>query len=169
MHEKSDDIATIENRVHAHARAVGADFEVLPCDPALADTAAFCAHYGIEMEDSANAILVASKGEPRKYAVCVLLATTRLDVNKAVCQQLACKRASFADADETRRITGMILGGVTVFGLPPELPLFVDAAVMSRARVVVGGGSRSSKLRLDPAIFRTMPGVTIVENLAKAP
>jgi len=156
----------IEERVLAHARTLGAEFEVLACDPMLADTAAFCAHYHFDMEDSANAIVVSSKGEPRKYAVCVLLATTRLDVNRAVCRQLDCKRASFADADETARLTGMVLGGVTVFGLPPELPIYVDAAVLTRSRVIVGGGSRASKLRIDPAIFRTMPGVTIVERLA---
>ena len=162
----NDDVQVLEKRVADHARALGADFEVVACDPALADTAAFCAHYGFEMEDSANAILVASKSEPRKYAVCLLLATTRLDVNKAVCRQLDCKRASFADAEETARLTGMLIGGVTVFGLPPELPIYVDAAVLTRSRVIVGGGSRSTKLRVDPAVFRSMPHASIVENLA---
>src|SRR5882762_4360845 len=170
------DIEAIERRVTEHARALGADFDLVPCDPSLADTAAFCEHYGFEMEDSANAILVASKGEPRKHAVCVLLATTRLDVNKAVCRALDCKRASFADAEETTKLTGMIIGGVTVFGLPvtsrppqgggppAELLVFVDAAVMGRAKVIVGGGSRACKLRVDPAVFRSMPGVRIIEG-----
>ncbi|WP_394829495.1 YbaK/EbsC family protein [Pendulispora albinea] len=161
-----NDILALEDRVTAHARSLGADFDVVPCDPALADTAAFCAHYGFELGDSANAILVASKSEPRKYAVCLLLANTRLDVNKAVCRQLDCKRASFADADETVRLTGMIIGGVTVFGLPAELPILVDLAVMARPRVIVGGGSRGTKLRVDPEVFRRMPQATVVENLA---
>ena len=36
-------------------------YEVLPCDPNMADTAAFCAHYGFAIEQAANTILVASK------------------------------------------------------------------------------------------------------------
>ena len=92
--------------------------EVLPCDPDLADTAAFCAHYGFAIEQAANTILVASKKVvPPKYAACVVLGTTRLDVNKKVSELLAVKPLSFADEETTMKLTGMMLGGVTAFGI----------------------------------------------------
>ncbi len=143
-------------------------YEIFPCDPDLADTAAFCAAYGFAPEDSANTILVIGKSSPPKYAACVVLATTRLDVNRAVKQKLGA-RASFASAEDTRTLTGMEIGGVTVFGLPPDLPIWVDARVMERERIVLGGGSRSCKVLAAPAILRALPGVEIVEGLATAP
>lgn len=143
------------------------EHEALPCDPSLADTARFCAHYGVSLEDSANAILVAGKGEPRRYALCVLLATTRLDVNRAVRDALGVKRVSFADAEETVQVTGMMIGGVTPFGLPPGLPILVDSGVMARTRVVIGGGSRSLKLRLAPSTLLELPAAQVVEGLAQ--
>src|SRR5204862_3556443 len=103
---------------------LGVPHEVIPCDPELADTAAFCAAYGYPLEDSANTILVVGKSDPPRYAACVVLATTRLDVNRVVRQRLEVRRASFASPDETRALTGMELGGVTVFGLPTDLPIW---------------------------------------------
>jgi prolyl-tRNA editing enzyme YbaK/EbsC (Cys-tRNA(Pro) deacylase) len=141
--------------------------EVLACDPDLADTAAFCAHYGFSVEQAANTILVASrKVIPAKYAACVVLATTRLDVNKKVSELLAVRRLSFADAETTIEVTGMMIGGVTAFGLG-DLPVYVDAAVMEQPRVVMGGGNRSSKLLLNPEELTKLPNVVVVEGLAK--
>lgn len=146
----------------------GVTYEVLDCDPDLADTAAFCAHYGFAPEDAANTILVASKRvNPPRYAACVVLATTRLDVNKRVSELLEVKRLSFADADVTREVTGMMIGGVTVFGIG-GVPVFVDEAVMRRERVVMGGGNRSSKLLLAPDQLLRHPEVTVVADLARA-
>ena len=147
--------------------SLGVDHEVMPCDPALADTAAFCAAYGVAPEDSANAILVAGKAEPRSYAVCLLLATCRLDVNGTVRRRLGSRKASFAGFDETEEVTGMIVGGVTPFGLPRELPVWIDGAVMERETVVVGGGSRDRKLRLSPAGLLTIPNAEVVDGLAR--
>ena len=144
----------------------GLSYEVLACPPELADTAEFSAHYGFSLDEAANAILVASrKVEPPRYALCVALATTRVDVNKAVCALLEVKRASFADADATVAVTGMMIGGVTPPGVA-GLPIYVDQAVMSRDRVVVGGGNRTSKLLLAPAELLKLPGVIVVEGLA---
>ncbi len=142
------------------------DHELFPCDPALADTAAFCAAYGFAMGDSANTIVVVGKSTPPVHAACVVLATHRLDVNRVVKQRLGTRKASFASAEETRELTGMEIGGVTVFGLPPDLPVWVDAAVMERPRIVLGGGTRSWKVLAPPAILRTLPNVEIVEGLA---
>lgn len=141
-------------------------YEVLPCDPDLADTAAFCAHYGFAMEQAANTILVASKRvDPPRYAACVVLGTTRLDVNRKVSQLLAVKRLSFADEQTTRDVTGMMIGGVTAFGIG-DLPIYVDSGVMAQPRVVMGGGNRSSKLLLDPGELTKLPNVVVTEGLA---
>jgi prolyl-tRNA editing enzyme YbaK/EbsC (Cys-tRNA(Pro) deacylase) len=141
--------------------------QVMPCLPELADTAAFCEHYGISLDQSANTILVTSrKVDPTRYAVCVVLGTTRLDVNQKVCDLLAVKRASFADADTTIERTGMMIGGVTAFGVS-GLPIYIDSVVMQRKEVVMGGGNRSSKLLLDPQELLKLPNTQVVEGLAK--
>jgi prolyl-tRNA editing enzyme YbaK/EbsC (Cys-tRNA(Pro) deacylase) len=155
-----------ERRALDEALAGHGDYELFPCDPALADTAAFCAAYGFSPEDSANTIVVVGKSDPRRYAACVLLATTRLDVNHVVADRLGTRKASFASPEETRALTGHEIGGVTAFGLPSDLPLLVDAAVMARDRIVLGGGSRSWKVLAAPSILLTLPGVEVVEGLA---
>jgi prolyl-tRNA editing enzyme YbaK/EbsC (Cys-tRNA(Pro) deacylase) len=141
------------------------DHELFACDPALADTAAFCAAYGFDLADSANTIVVVGKGTPPVYVACVVLATHRLDVNRTVKGRLG-RKSSFASPEETRAITGHEIGGVTVFGLPEGLPVWVDAAVMERERIVLGGGSRSWKVIAPPSILRTLPGIEVVEGLA---
>jgi prolyl-tRNA editing enzyme YbaK/EbsC (Cys-tRNA(Pro) deacylase) len=142
------------------------EHELFPCDPALADTAAFCAAYGFALDDSANTIVVAGKSNPPVYAACVVLATCRLDVNRTVRSRLGTRKASFASPDETRSLTGHEIGGVTAFGLPAGLPLLVDAAVLARERIVLGGGSRSWKVIAPPSILLTIDGVEVVEGLA---
>ncbi len=136
--------------VRAALSALGIEYEVVECDPALADTAAFCAAYGFDPEDSANCIVVASRRPPGHHLVALVLATTRLDVNGRCCELMGVRRASFASMELTAELTGMEIGGVTPFGLPAALqPVRVDAAVLTRARVVVGGGDRSVKLVVD--------------------
>lgn len=158
-----------EAKVRAALDALDATYEVLPCDPELADTQAFCAHYGIPLQDSANAIIVASKKEPRQYSACLVLATTRLDVNHAVRRLMGVKRLSFASAEQTMGLTGMMVGGVTPFGLPEDLPLYIDRRVMERSSVVIGGGSRSCKIRLAPAVLDELPQARVVDDLALPP
>jgi prolyl-tRNA editing enzyme YbaK/EbsC (Cys-tRNA(Pro) deacylase) len=148
---------------------LGVAYELFPCDPALADTAQFCAAYGFALDESANTIVVVGKSEPRVYAACVVLAPHRLDVNRTVRNRLGTRKASFAAADETRELTGMEIGGVTPFGLPPDLPIWVDAAVMDRPRVVLGGGSRNWKVIASPSILLALPNVAVVEGLAAPP
>jgi prolyl-tRNA editing enzyme YbaK/EbsC (Cys-tRNA(Pro) deacylase) len=156
----------IDSRIHAQLDGLGVAYELFPCDPALADTANFCAAYGFNLDDSANTILVIGKSDPPVYAACVVLANSRLDVNKAVRQRLGTRKASFAPAEDTRAITGMEIGGVTVFGLPPDLPIWVDSRVMARGRVVLGGGSRSFKVIAAPEILLRLPHAEVVDGLA---
>jgi prolyl-tRNA editing enzyme YbaK/EbsC (Cys-tRNA(Pro) deacylase) len=153
----------------AQVAPLGVPYELFACDPALADTAAFCAAYGIDPEDSANTIVVIGKSDPPRYAACVTLAPYRLDVNRTVRDRLGTRKASFAPAEATAALTGMQMGGVTVFGLPPDLPVWVDARVMTRDRIVLGGGSRSWKVFAAPAILRALSAVEVVEGLAIDP
>jgi len=145
---------------------LGLDYEVMACDPELADTAAFVEAYGVPPERSANTIVVASKGSEPVYVACVVLATTSLDVNRAVRREMGVRKASFAAAEPVREVTGMEIGGVTPFGLPDGLPVFVDARVMEPDWVILGGGNRSSKLRVAPGVLTALPSVRVVEGLA---
>jgi len=170
-----DDIDTGAHDPEGRARLValldrlGVAYELFPCDPALADTTAFCAAYGFDPADSANTILVVGKSDPPRYAACVVLAPNRLDVNRVVRDRLGTRKASFAPAESTKEITGMEIGGVTVFGLPAELPIWVDGRVMARERIVLGGGSRSWKVLATPSILLALPGIDVVEGLATDP
>jgi len=157
-----------EARVLTQLHALGAPFQIMDCDPNLADTAQFCEAYGVDPEDSANTIVVIGKSDPPAYVACVVLATTRLDVNNAVRRRLGVRKASFASADQTRELTGMLIGGVTAFGLPDDMPVWVDARVMARPEIVLGGGSRSCKLRCPPSTLLAHPLVEVVEDLAVA-
>lgn len=156
-------------RLVAELEPLGVEYELFACDPALADTAAFCEAYGFAPEDSANTILVIGKSDPPRFAACVVLAPNRLDVNRTVRERLGTRKASFARADSTREITGMEIGGVTVFGLAEDLPIWVDARVMGRERIVLGGGSRSWKVLAAPSILLALPRIEVVEGLAADP
>jgi prolyl-tRNA editing enzyme YbaK/EbsC (Cys-tRNA(Pro) deacylase) len=161
MHDKLD--PKVLESLQAHSIIA----EAMECDPDLADTAAFCEHYGFTLDQSANTILVTSrKVEPTQYAVCVVLATTRLDVNKKVCQLMGVKKASFADGETTVQLTGMMIGGVTAVGIS-DLPIYIDKRVMDQSKVVMGGGNRSSKLVLDPQELLKLSGAQVVEDLAQ--
>lgn len=153
--------------VLAAAAATGHPYAVVDCDPDLADTAAFCEAYGYGLDQSANAIVVVGKGEPRVYVACLVLATTRLDVNGTVRKRLGVKKASFASGDETAELTGMSIGGVTPYGLPDGLPIWIDARVVDVPQVIVGGGSRDRKLLVPAASLAALPGAEIVTGLAK--
>jgi prolyl-tRNA editing enzyme YbaK/EbsC (Cys-tRNA(Pro) deacylase) len=139
----------IQRRIHEFLDASELAFEIMECDPALADTAVFCERYGIPLENSVNTLLVKAKTGGERFAACVLLANTRLDVNRVVRKRLEARRVSFASADETRELTGMEIGGVTPLCLPD--------------------GDRSSKIKISPHIFDQVPCCTIIDGLATIP
>ncbi|HJP15819.1 MAG TPA: YbaK/EbsC family protein [Acidimicrobiales bacterium] len=147
--------------------STGVGYEIIDCDPDLADTASFCEHYGYQIEESVNAILVVGKSEPKKYAVCLALASTRIDVNKKVKKKLEVRKVSFASAEEAMQITSQTLGGITPFGLPKTLPLWIDSYVMECDEIIVGGGSRDRKIYLPPTALTMLPNSEVVEGLAK--
>jgi len=141
---------------------------VTEIDPELADTAAFCAAYGSPMDGSANCVVIAGRrGEAVRYAACLVLASTRADVNGLVRRRLDARRASFAPMDDAVMLTGMEYGGITPLGLPEGWPLLVDAAVAAASAVVVGSGLRRSKLALPGSLAAALPGAEVVEGLAR--
>ncbi|HAQ43766.1 MAG TPA: hypothetical protein DCQ67_07300 [Acidimicrobiaceae bacterium] len=157
----------MEDSIVEILEAMCADYQIVECAPELADTAQFCEHYGYRLDESANAILIVGKGDPRVYALCVVLATTQVDVNKQARRKLGVKKASFASPDETIKLTGMTLGGVTPFGLPASLPIWIDSRVVECSKVIVGGGSRNRKIYTNPEVLAALPSAEIVEDLAK--
>jgi prolyl-tRNA editing enzyme YbaK/EbsC (Cys-tRNA(Pro) deacylase) len=94
-----------------------------------------------------------------------VLATHRLAVNQVIKARWG-RKSSFATPEETRAITGHEIGGVTVFGLPADLPVWIDAAVMTRDRIILGGGSRSWKVIAPASILLTLPNAVVVDGLA---
>ncbi len=138
----------IEQRVREVLDRLALHHEMVEIDPQYADTAAFCAQYGFPMEQSANTIIVGSKKEPKRYCACVVRATRRLDVNHTVRKLLGVSR--------------------TVFALPPDLPIYVDEGLMAQPWIILGGGSRSLKVKITPDVFRALPGATVVPGLVTA-
>ena len=160
---------TAQPNVIADLDRLGLTYEVMECDPDLADTAQFCEAYGVPLEESANAILVASKKPEGHHAVCVVLAHTRLDVNGAVRRKLGVRKLSFAPSEVTRELTGQEIGGVTIFGLPQFVPVWLDRRILDCDRIIVGAGSRSAKISFDPVQLVDVEGYEFVDGLALEP
>ncbi len=145
-----------------------ADVDVAPIDANLADTASFCAAYEIGLDVSANCVIVAGRrGETTRYAACMILATTRADVNGLVRSRLDARKASFAPMDDAVALTGMEYGGITPVGIPEDWALLVDARIVALPQVVIGAGIRGAKLVLPGAALAELPGAEVIEGLAR--
>jgi prolyl-tRNA editing enzyme YbaK/EbsC (Cys-tRNA(Pro) deacylase) len=141
---------------------------VAEIDPELADTAAFCERYGVALAESANCVVITGRRDGvARYAACVILATTRADVNGVARRQLDVRKASFAAMADAVALTGMEYGGITPVGLPADWPVLVDAAVAAAPAVVIGSGVRRSKLVLAGAAVAALPGAVVIEGLAR--
>ncbi len=158
-------MSSMRKKIHEYLKTHQVEYECIEIDPDFADTRIFCERYGYPMEHSCNTIIVASKKEPRQYCACVVLATTRLDVNRCVRKLMGVSKASFATAEEMYRQTGMEVGGVTVFSLPEEMPLYVDRRIMELEWVILGGGGRDTKFKTTPEVLEKI-GAEIIDDLA---
>lgn len=139
-------------------------------DPDLADTAAFCARYGVSAEASANCVVVAARREGREWlAACVILASTRADVNGVVRRHLGARKVSFAPAEQAVGESGMEYGGITPIGLPSTWPLLVDATAATQPMVVIGSGIRGSKLVLPGSALGLLPRAQVLTTLGRPP
>jgi prolyl-tRNA editing enzyme YbaK/EbsC (Cys-tRNA(Pro) deacylase) len=140
---------------------------VAPIDANLADTAAFCEAYGVPLEASANCVVLAGKREGQvRMAACLVLATTRADVNGVARRWLDVRKISFAPMDDAVAMTGMEYGGITPIGLPIDWPILVDSRVIEQQAIVIGSGVRRSKIVLPGASLAQYPGVHVLEGLA---
>jgi prolyl-tRNA editing enzyme YbaK/EbsC (Cys-tRNA(Pro) deacylase) len=170
-HERPDLLApSVVDAVRAWEGGVPADaLWVAEIDPALADTAAFCERYGVRMDRSANCVVLAARREGRSwYAACVVLATTRADVNGLAKKHLGAKKISFAPMDAATAATAMEYGGITPLGLPFDWPILVDAEVAAADRVVIGSGMRRSKISLPGAALAELPNAVVLTALGRA-
>jgi prolyl-tRNA editing enzyme YbaK/EbsC (Cys-tRNA(Pro) deacylase) len=143
------------------------DVGVVEIDPSLSDTASTQKEYGLEPDLLANCVVVGGKREgDERLAACVVLATTRADVNGIVKRRLDVRKASFLPMERAVALTGMEYGGITPIGVPNDWPVLVDRRVIEAGLVVIGSGVRRSKLLLPGALLAQLPSVEIIEGLA---
>jgi prolyl-tRNA editing enzyme YbaK/EbsC (Cys-tRNA(Pro) deacylase) len=145
-------------------QALGDEVLVAAIDDSLADTAAFCEAYDIGLDVSANCVIVeAKRADKIWYAACVILATSKADVNGAVRRHLDARKISFAPMDTATSLTGMEYGGITPLGLPADWPILIDNQVIQAGQVIIGSGLRRSKLLLNAKLFETLPNTTAID------
>ena len=161
--------AEIESGVRSALERLDISYEWIEIDPDYADTAQFCEHYGYTLEESGNTIIVASKRGEKKFCACIVSGVDRLDVNKTVRRLMGVSRASFASPEDTVELTGMLIGGVTPFALPRELPIYVDEKLRSLGSIILGSGSRSAKIKIAFDELAKIPGVEFIEGLSMPP
>ena len=159
----------IEAQVVSTLDKLGIKHELIRIDPDFADTAEFCEKYGYSLDNSGNTIIVVSKRGEKKFSVCIVKGSERLDVNKTVKNLMGVSRASFASAEETMELTGMMIGGVTPFTLPADLPIYADEKLLELDHLILGSGSRSSKLILAPGELSKVPGMEFIDGLSMPP
>lgn len=160
--------APVHDAVAGLDPSLSARISVAPIDASLADTAEFCAAYGVSPSASANCIVVAGRrGERVTYAACVVLATTRADVNGVVRKLLDARKTSFAAMDEATSLTGMEYGGITPVGLPEDWRVLVDSRVVEVPEAIIGAGIRGAKIELPGSVLAALPGVEVIEGLAR--
>ncbi|MGY5047322.1 YbaK/EbsC family protein [Streptomyces sp. 900105755] len=160
--------APVAEAVRRWTGAVPADRIVyVETDPRWADTAVFVEHYGRDLLGaSANCVVVAGRrGGETTLAACLVLSTTKVDVNGVVRRQLGARKASFASVDTATGASGMEYGGITPIGLPRDWPLLVDPAVVDLPYVLVGSGRRRGKLLVPGEALAELPGAVVLEGL----
>lgn len=141
---------------------------VTEIDPSFSDTAAFCEQYQIAPEATANCVIIeAVRGERKQMAACLVLATTRADVNGLVRRTLDARKASFAPMDEAVRQSGMEYGAINPIGLPSDWPVLIDSRIIALDAVVLGSGIRKSKIILPGKVLETLPNAKILEGLGQ--
>lgn len=147
----------------ALANSAATDVYASAIDPALADTAAFCEHYGIGLEDGANCVIVeAKRGDSSWYAACLVLGHERIDINSLVRKHLGAKKVSFAPMAAAVELTGMEHGGITPIGLPESWALLIDASVAAAPKLIIGSGVRDSKILTSGAFLASLPGAEVI-------
>jgi prolyl-tRNA editing enzyme YbaK/EbsC (Cys-tRNA(Pro) deacylase) len=139
------------------------DVQVSEINETLADTATFCEQYDISLDVSANCVIVeAKRGEKVWYAACMVLATTKADVNGTIRRYLDARKVSFAPMDMATSLSSMMYGGITPIGLPSDWPILVDSRVNDTEKVIIGSGLRKSKILVPGSLLATLPNATVL-------
>ena len=160
--------APVASALAALGGEVAGGVGVAEIDPEVADTAAFCERYGVSPAESANCVVISGRREGEtRFAACVILATTRADVNNVARRELDVRKASFAAMDVAVAESEMEYGGITPLGLPAGWPVLVDVRVADTPVVVIGSGVRRSKLVLPGKLMASLPGVRVIDGLAR--
>ncbi len=137
--------------------------EIYECKDEFSDTQNFCDHYGFDIEDSCNAILIKAKKPKEFYAMFCVLGSTRLDVNQKAKIAMGAKRVSFASREEAELVTNQIYGGISPLGLPDNMKIFVDQNVMNREKLFIGAGNRVSKFFLSPKLLVELTNAEVLD------
>ena len=142
--------------------------EIFECKDEFSDTQNFCDHYGFDIEDSCNAILIKAKKPEEFYAMFCVLGSTRLDVNQKAKIAMGAKRVSFASREEAEQVTNQIYGGISPLGLPDNIKIFIDKNVMNREKLFIGAGNRVSKFFLSPELLVELTKAEVLDlNLSQ--
>ena len=157
------DPSILHPTVRSALNAASVSYETVECREDLADTAEFCANYGVDVSDACNTIVVALKTTPRSYVACLVRADTKIDVNHKLSKIVGIRRLSFASAEEAAELSGQAIGGVTLVGLPADVPLLIDERVVERQSIIIGGGNRTSKVRVDPRELTKLPNARVAD------
>ena len=143
------------------------DVTSVEIDPAISDTAATRDAYDLQPNWLANCVVVGGRREGvEKIAACVVLASTRADVNNTVKRLMDVRKASFLPMEQAVELTGMEYGGMTPIGLPTEWPIYVDQRVIDESAVIIGSGVRRSKILLPGRLLARIPSVQVIDGLA---
>jgi prolyl-tRNA editing enzyme YbaK/EbsC (Cys-tRNA(Pro) deacylase) len=142
------------------------DVGVVEIDPEVSDTAATQRAYDVPPTSLANCVIVGGKREGvERFAACVVLATTRADVNGIVRRTLDVRKASFLETARAVALTGMEYGAITPIGLPTTWPVYIDSRVVRSDAIVLGSGVRRSKLLLSGTVLLGLPNVEVIDGL----
>ena len=137
--------------------------EIFECKDEFSDTQNFCDHYGFDIEDSCNAILIKAKKPEEFYAMFCVLGSTRLDVNQKAKIAMGAKRVSFASREEAEQVTNQIYGGISPLGLPENIKVYMDKNVTDREKLFIGAGNRVSKFFLSPETLIQLSSATVLD------
>jgi prolyl-tRNA editing enzyme YbaK/EbsC (Cys-tRNA(Pro) deacylase) len=147
----------------------GSEIGAVEIDPTLSDTGAFCGHYGVGMDRAANCVVLeATRGDRSWFAACVVLGTTRADVNGLARRKLEARKVSFASMERAVMQTDMEYGAITPIGLPGDWPILIDKRVVSASYVIVGSGVRKSKIIIPGDLLASLPNARVLEGLGLA-
>ena len=157
----------LNNDVYGHISKLGINYEIVECQEEYADTYLFCEKYKYPIEYCANTILLSSKKPPDYFVACILQGNKKLDVNNKIRKFMNSTKVSFASQEETISLTNMKSGGVTIFGLPKSIDVYVDSEIMNQPYLIFGSGNRNSKIIIEPNCLNQIPNIKLTENITK--